>query len=459
MNDKDPTPTPPLSGSNLALAALPPALLAIGLPAVPLELDDRLIWIILPLVLVLSGALSTFRMALLRSVPERVLGLVDDEARRERLGPLLERADVLASTAGLLRLGLDLGFAVLMLTATAAGEPLSWGVVASTIALAVPLLVVAGELMPSVWVGTRGDQLLAARLPLFALLLGPLSPLGSAIERTRKFVRRVAGLEDDPATTRRIVEGLREAIVDAELERDLDETEREIIGNVMEFHDVDVAAVMTPRTEICGVEVGSPVREAVKLAADSGHSRIPVFDRSLDAIIGVLSIKDVVRKVEPDQMDQANLSELLRPPYFVPETKRVSELLAEFRRERAKMAIVLDEYGGTAGLVSMGDVIGELVGDLHDEHDDVQPEQLRQIDENTWELDATLHVTEANEELDIELPEEADYETVGGFVLAQLGHFPKRGETVLFDELEIVVTESSDRRVLKLLLRRLAPRS
>ncbi|MEO0651309.1 MAG: hemolysin family protein [Planctomycetota bacterium] len=410
----------------------------------------------LPLSWGLATIAATLRSALLRSVPARVLAPVTDQERRRRLTPLLERADPLAATAGVLHIALDLVFALLVLAAVAADGPLTPRDALVTAGLVVPLLVVGGEILPSTVVGAHGDELLRRRLPLIAALLGPLTALGHGIEALRRALRESVGLEDDHAATRRVVEGLRGVVVESEFEGELDENEREIIGNVMEFHDVDAAAVMTPRTEVCGVELREGVRGAIRVAAECGHSRIPIYEKSLDRVVGVFSSRDVLELIDDEALDAKSLGDLMRPPFFVPETKRVSELLAEFRRERIKFAVVLDEYGGTSGLITIGDILGELVGDLPDEHDEDEPARLREVESGHWELDASLRVSEVNEELDLELPEEADYETIGGFVLAELGHFPKPGERVLAEEVEIEILEATDRRVRQLSLRRLA---
>ena len=216
----------------------------------------------------------------------------------------------------------------------------------------------------------------------------------------------------------------------------------------MEFRDVDVAAVMTPRTEISGVEVEKGLLAVVQKAAETNHSRIPVYQESVDNIIGTISVRDLVKYAATDDLDAADLRERLRPAYFVPETMPVSQLLAEFRRERLKLAIVLDEYGGTAGLVTLGDVIEEIVGDLHEEFEEVEQSPLRRVADGVTEIDASLHVSEVNEELDLDLPEEEDFETLAGFILAEFGRMPRQGDHFIRDDVKFIVTDASDRRVL-----------
>ena len=218
----------------------------------------------------------------------------------------------------------------------------------------------------------------------------------------------------------------------------------------------DRAEVMTPRTEIDAVQVDTELEAAVQQVAASGHSRIPVYEGNLDRIVGVVSARDIIRALAEGKYGEAALRDLMRPAHFVPETKLVSELLTEFRHEKLKLAIVLDEYGGTAGLVTMGDILSEIVGEFPDEWDEESPAPVRHLGQGAAEVRASHRVSEVNEELGLEIPEEEDFETLGGFVLAELGHFPKQGESFLHGEAEFTVLEASDRRVLRVGVRRLA---
>ena len=269
---------------------------------------------------------------------------------------------------------------------------------------------------------------------------------------------RLLRIRDDVVHTREIVADLRSVIADAEVSGNLQESEREIIGNVMDFRDQDVAALMTPRTEITAADVEDGALGAARVLAASGHSSIPIYEDTLDTVIGTISARDVVRLSADERLEGANLQQIVHPAYFVPETKLVSELFEELRRQKIKIAIVLDEYGGTAGLITVGDIVAELVGDIPDEYDEDGPAPLRHLAGGAVEVDAGLHVSEVNEALELDLPEEADYETLGGFVLAELGHFPTRGEAFERGTHRFEVVDANDRRVLKVRVRRLARR-
>jgi CBS domain containing-hemolysin-like protein len=419
-------------------------------------LDPVLLWLVAGVVLALTGLFATLRQALLMAIPSHVIDAAGSDERKAELRGLLERADSLAGSAGALKIGCDLVFLLLALGLVQTGDDreASLGSIGIALGISVPLILFVGEILPGLVAGTAGDVLLARWLPTFNVLQLPIAALIWLLESVQRVVGRVFGLRESSPAERRILAGLRKVIADSPIEGDLDETEREIIENVMEFRDVDAMEIMTPRTEIEAIELGSDIKSAAERVAESGHSRIPVFSGSLDSIVGFFTARDLLKA---DAIDSAEgLSSVIRPAYFIPETKRVSELLAEFRKEKLKLAIVLDEYGGTAGIVTMGDILEELVGDIPDEFDSDEPAPIRAVAPDLFEVDATLRVSEANEELGIELPEEEDFETLAGFVLSELGHFPKPGESFTWGDSEFSISEANDRRVLKLTIRVLA---
>ena len=400
-------------------------------------------------VLCLSALFAVLRQAMTRAITKRVLGRVPEGPARVRLERPLARIDTLSTSAGVLAMTSGLAFTALLLQWFAGGQPLGARALLLGVAISVPILWFTDDVLARALAQRHGDRLLVAVLPIFSLLQMPLAAIAWGFDNARRGVLRLFGLRDDMDTKREIVAGLREVIEDSEISGNLDDTERELIENVMEFRDVDVAAVMTPRTEADACDIEDGLLGAAQIFARSGHSRIPIFEDTLDTIVGTVSARDLVQVIAADKLQTAVLSEILHPAYFVPETKHISELLGELRREKIKMAIVLDEYGGTAGLVTVGDIISEIVGDLPDEYDTDEPSPIRHLQDGAAEVEASLHVTEVNEALDLDIPEEADYETLGGFVLAELGHFPERGEAFVRGDIEYAVVEANDRRVLK----------
>jgi CBS domain containing-hemolysin-like protein len=436
-----------------------PAALYPSLPFAPPELAQALPWLVGGAALSLLGsvALATLRVSLWSSRPARVLEKSASEERRQRLAPLLERVPLLVTSSRLLEHICDALFALLVLACLSTQGFITWQTVAGTLLATAPVLLIAKQSLAYALARRFGDGLLVRALPAFHALSLPLAWPARMLDATGRTLQRMLGVDDDLNASRRIVEGLREVIADAAISGDLDDTERTIIGNVMDFREADVAAVMTPRTEIHASDVKDGVQGALAVLARCGHSRIPIYENNLDSIIGTLSARDLVQLMARGTVDSADLRKVVHRAYFVPETKRVVELLAEFQREKVKHAIVLDEYGGTAGMVTATDVLTEIVGELHDEFDKMTPLPVRELGGGAAEVEATMHVSEVNEALDLEIPEEEDYETLGGFVLAELGHFPAKGESFRRGKAEFSVLEANDRRVLKVLVRRTEP--
>ncbi len=400
-----------------------------------------------------ASAFATLRVALQRSTPSRVLGAAPDAQARARLEPLLRRANTLATSAGVFEVLCRAAFSILVFWSLIGTAPPDWASVGIALAIIVPSFLLLCDAVPTAVALRQGDALLRRVLPAFHIFQMPLRWLVHGLEAARRALLRMVGLERDTGESREIVEGLREVIEEAEISGHLDDTEREIIGNVIDTRDASVSAVMTPRTEVFGVEVREGLVGAAHVLAECGHSRIPVYDGSLDAILGTISARDVVQAAAEQQLEHKQIRDLMRPAYFVPETKGVRELLAELRRERTKMAVVLDEYGGTAGIVTMGDIVQEIVGELGEQAEGEAP-PFRRLADGVADVDAAQHVSDVNEELGTEIPEDEDYETLGGFVLAELGHVPKRGETFRGHGAEFKVLDASDRRVLRVAVRR-----
>ncbi len=427
----------------------------------PFPLDAGEIALLALGALVLTALFGLLRAALLHSVPSRVLELARGEERRRKLRPLLERAERLATSASVYWITSQILFVVfvwVLVGEVLGAEGLSMGSMGLALLITVPLLVIAGELVPSLLRGEHSDRLLARVLPAFEVLQRPLAALILGLEATRTGLMRLLRIPPHPPSTRELVEGLRAVIEDSERKQDLAQSEREIIENALAFHDVNVSQVMTPRTEIHAVELEDGAQEVVRLIAETGHGRIPVFERTLDRIVGVAYAQEILQAIARGRLHAGDLRSLLRPVLFVPETKLASELLNEFRRTHQKIAVVLDEYGGTAGLVTMGDIVIELVGDMPGELGRAEPEPIARHADGRFEILGTTRVSDVNEELGLELPEEEDFETLAGFVLSELGRFPARGESFERDRAQFTVTEASDRRVLRVEVRVSEPR-
>ena len=232
----------------------------------------------------------------------------------------------------------------------------------------------------------------------------------------------------------------------------VEEAEAEMLHNVFDFGDRPVREVMVPRPEVVAIEQGSTVADFLALYAESPLSRFPIYEENMDNVVGILSIKDVLMALAKGTIDnQSAIDDLIRPSYFTPETKHINELFAEMRDNNYRMAVIVDEYGGTAGVVSLSRLVEEIVGQVGDELASVEKE-YEAINEYTFQIDGSMRTEEANEEMDLELPEGEDYETVAGFILNLLGHIPRRGEQLKYKGLKIVITKMRGLKIEEVLL-------
>jgi len=406
----------------------------------------------------LAGALcSSVSASLLRVLPTSLdAASVGREASAEierHLGVEFERTERLAASASVAAFvfrAMAIACAALLVSAVWAPGPLA--LVAVTALVGGALVHLTTQSIPLAFAQSRADRLLVAVLPVVAPALRPFEWIAAALTWMRRPILRVLGTPDADHGTRRLVEGFRAIVEEAELRGDLGENTQELIANVIEFSGADAAEVMTPRTEVRAIELDQPLSAAVAVFAEHGFSRIPVFRESIDTIVGTLTALEAAKAVREDRLEATRIGDVMRPPLLVPETKLVPELLSDFRRERQKMAIVVDEYGGTAGLVTLADVMAEVLGDVQDEFA-ADEARFTPMECGATNADASLHVSEINEELGLDLPEEADYETLAGFVLSELGRFPRTGETFERGGVGYEVLEASDRRVLRVAIR------
>ena len=233
----------------------------------------------------------------------------------------------------------------------------------------------------------------------------------------------------------------------------VEEAEAEMLRKVFDFGDRPVREVMVPRPEVISIEQGAKVADFLALYAESPLSRFPVYEENMDNVVGILAIKDVLMAEAKGTINnQSVIDDLVRPAYFTPETKRVNELFAEMRDKNYQMCVVVDEFGGTAGIVSISGLVEEIVGPVGDELAAVEKE-YEVINEYTFQIDGGMRIEEANEEMGLELPE-GDYETVAGFVLNLLGHMPEPNEQLRYKGMRLVVTEVVGRKIEKIQLTR-----
>lgn len=330
------------------------------------------------------------------------------------------------------------------------GVPHDTRLAGTALTLAAALVtIVIGEIVPrSVALRHPERVALAIQTPL-RLCMVLFAPLASVALGLSNALVRPFGLSATYATPILTEEELRHLLdVGAEAGA-IEEDEKQIIRNVISFGDTDVRRVMTPRTEMQAGAIGLELPELLELIVDSGHSRIPIFEGSVDNVIGIVHVKDLLPFLARGQR-AVDLRGVMRLPLLVPENKPIDELLEELRRSNIQLAIVQDEYGGTAGLVTIEDLLEELVGEIKDEYDTDEPDtdepSIKTLDANTALIDGRTGIDDLNEQMGLALPHE-DFDTVGGFVFGLFGRQPGEGDAVGHDGMEFVVTKTDGRRI------------
>ena len=245
------------------------------------------------------------------------------------------------------------------------------------------------------------------------------------------------------------IEDVLEILRDAESESIIDTDAMSIIEGAMQVIDMRVDEIMIPRSQMVTVKGSQDPKEFLPEIISSAHSRFPVIGDSQDDVTGILLAKDLLPLAMNNDLDWNHIREILRPPTFVPESKRLNQLLKEFKETRNHMAIVVDEYGGTAGLITIEDVLEQIVGEIEDEHDFDEETQIKSRSDGTYSVKAVTPVDDFNEFFETELDED-EFDTVGGVVLKEFGHLPRRGETVECQGLKFTIA-NADNRVIRLL--------
>ena len=309
----------------------------------------------------------------------------------------------------------------------------------------------------------------------FSLVLGELAPKKIAMHNPEKISYRVVGVLlfvqkatipfvkvlsvstnaivrlfgiDPQADTESVTEEEIRMMVDAGEEKGvIEDVQKEMINNIFEFDDIDAGDIMTHRTDMVAIEVDDPLEDVIQLTIEEGRSRIPVYEEDLDNIIGVIYVKDLLPYVGHQLPKETTLRSLMREAFYVPESKRCGDLFKEMTETHTQMAIVVDEYGGTAGLVTIEDLLESIVGNIQDEYDD-EEEEISKINENTFTIDGTTSIDEVDELVGVTIPE-GDYDTLAGFLISNLGFLPKDGEMneVEYENLHFTILNVEDRRI------------
>ena len=411
---------------------------------------ETLYLVFLVVCLLLSAFFSSSETAFISLQRIRIEHLVDTKVRgAKRVAKMVERPEKLLST-------ILLGNNFVNIAATALATFLAiriwgeqWGILYATIGLTIILLVFC-ETTPKTIATQHAERLSIIFARPIEALSWLLTPFVVALSWIASGFSKLLGGTPVPRSLAS-EEEIRTMISVGHKEGTVEEEEAEMLHKVFEFGNRPVREVMVPRTEVVWVEKGTKLIDFLGLYAQSPLSRFPVYEDNMDNVVGILSVKDIVMaQAKGTGSKESLIDDLIRPAYFAPETKRVSELFAEMKDKNYRMTVVVDEFGGTAGIVSLSRLMEEIVGPVGDELAAIEKE-YETINEYTFSIDGGMRVEEANEEMELDIPE-GDYETVAGFVLDLLGRIPKQGEQLKYKNLKMVITEMRGVKIEKIVL-------
>ena len=274
-----------------------------------------------------------------------------------------------------------------------------------------------------------------------SLLTAPFVKLLTASTNMVSKIFGVGEAEEEVVTE----EEIKMMIDEGEEKGTIERGEKMLLNNVFEFNDIIVSEVMTPRTEMFAIDINDDIKDLLDEIDEFKYSRIPVYDEDIDDIKGILFVKDILKPLKDNK--KVNIKQIMREPYFLPQSKDIDELFKEMQQNKVQMAIVIDEYGGTAGLITMEDIIEELVGNIFDEYDDEEID-VKKIDDNTYILSGTITSYELRKIFNVEIPE-GDYETLSGYLIDKLGRIPDEDEHPIIEDKKLTykVEEIEDKRI------------
>lgn len=276
-------------------------------------------------------------------------------------------------------------------------------------------------------------------------------PFVKILTLSSNIMLRIFGIKDDSIEEKVSEEEIRMMIDVGEENGVLNQTEKEMIDGIFEFDNTLAKEVMTPRTDVFAIDIDTPIDEIINQVIEEQYSRVPVYEEDIDNVIGILYMKDLFIEMRKKELTIDSIRAMLRPPYFVPMTKNIDSLFRELQSTKNHMAVLIDEYGGFSGIVTIEDLIEEIVGNIFDEYDDIKSEDIKSIDAHTFIVDGIVPINDINETLHVELPSE-NYDTIGGFVLDLLGSIPKEDEEhiIEYENLIFKIEKVNEKRIEKL---------
>ena len=434
---------------------------------------DILIQILVLLLLVFANAFFAMSEIAIISLNDNKLKALAEEGDKKAKKVLKLTEDV-TGFLSTIQIGVTLaGFLASASAAATFAEPLAeWAAVVifkmpqaseflNTVAMVLVTILISyvtlvlGELAPKRIAMKKSEKVAFKSVEILLFINAIMKPFVKVLSFSTNVVLRLFGIDPNEQDEEVTEEEIRLMVDAGEENGVLEESQKEMINNIFEFDDAVVAEVMTHRTDIEAVEITDSIEDVVKIAVEEGFSRIPVYEDELDNIVGILYIKDLLPYVGKTVPQGKKISKLMREVSFVPESKKCGDLFEEMTEKHIHMVIVSDEYGGVAGLVTIEDLLESIVGNIQDEYD-MEEEEAVQLNETTFELDGTADIEEVEETLEITFPE-GEYETIGGFIMSEIGHIPTEDEeaVVEFSGYRLTVKEVDERRIERVLAERL----
>jgi putative hemolysin len=410
---------------------------------------DPVTWLIIAACL-LGCYVAACHTALKTFSRRRLTERLESVGKEELAENLIDRVDAMMLVTGMLRIVLSSAIALGVFYVIESSEAFAspWKDYTVSLFISALLLSVFIIAIPTSWARYSSESLLSISATPLLTLTVIFAPIAAVLQLIDPMVRRISGVDLVGDNDNDLSEEVLSTIEQHDTEEEIDQAQRDMLEKIIELSDRSAGEIMTPRTDVDGMEVVQELMRVRQAVLDIGHSRIPVYEESLDNIVGILYVRDLVSFVGSEE-DFA-LKELLREPYLVPESKPVVDLLSEFKLRKVHLAIVLDEYGGTAGLVTIEDILEEIVGEIQDEYeeDEVEP-AIQEIGMGVHEADARVEIPHLEDQLDIDLSEDREYDTVGGLVFAELGRIPEVGESFEIEGHKVTVTDAERTKVLK----------
>ena len=310
--------------------------------------------------------------------------------------------------------------------------------------------IILGVLVPKRLAMEHPESISYSTVGMLSLLYNILKPFVFILRGSAGIVLRLCGINPNEEPEAATEENIRMMLDVADEKGTIEESEKEMINNIFEFDDRSVGEIMTHRKDLTAIELDTPISEAVDLAISDGYSRMPVYDETIDNIKGLIYAKDLLTLIGDTVIEGRKVSDFIRPVNFIPESNSCSDVFMEFQQKKIQAAIVVDEYGGTAGLVSMEDLIESVMGNIQDEYDN-EEEEISAIDEDNFDFEGTVLLDDIEELLDIEIDEDVDYDTLSGLIMDLLGRIPEEDEhpVVEYQGVEFTVVHVEEHRIAK----------